>query len=366
MTANGAHGAAGAGRTMQAVLVREVGGYEITGVPVPDPGPGEVLIRVGVTGLCRTDLKIIRHGHRDLMLPRVPGEEVVGEIVALGPDAPVATGPRSDVTFALGDRVYVYPGVWCGECPSCRRGAENLCRAMRIMGFHRDGGFAEYVAASLQSLIPVPTGLSDEEAVFAEPLSCCLNALELGRVGEGDVLGIWGSGPAGTLLCRAGALLGASPAVVEPDRRRSDHVAGAPGTPAGATFAAAPPAQVDVAVVAVGDPAAYAQALEVLAPRGRLVVFSGLLPDADAAFHLSLNAVHYYEHTVVGAYGCCFRHGEAALELLGSGRLRVDDLISHRLPLADLERGLDAVATRAGMKVHLYPGPAAPALEETT
>ena len=150
--------------------------------------------------LCRTDLKIIRHGHRDPTLPRVPGEEVVGEVVPLGGDSPIA----------VGDRVYVYPGVWCGVCPSCCRGAENLCRKMRIMGFHRDGGFAEYVAAPLQSLIPVPDGLSDEQAVFPEPLSCSLNALELGGVGEGDVLGIWGAGPAGTLLSRAGALRGAA------------------------------------------------------------------------------------------------------------------------------------------------------------
>ena len=342
---------------MQAVMVTDVGAYAVTKLPVPEPGPGEALVRVSVTGLCRTDLKLVRHGHRDLELPRVPGEEVVGEIVKLGPQTSgaVSAGPAGRA-FVAGDRVYVYPGVWCGECPSCRRGAENLCRAMRIMGFHRDGGFAEYVAAPLQSLIPVPAGLSDEEAVFAEPLSCCLNALELGRVGEGDVLGIWGAGPAGALLCRAGALLGASPRVVEPDPRRRDFGAGAPGTPAGAVFSAGPPAQADVAIVAVGDPAAYEQAVSALAPRGRLVVFSGLLPAADDAFHLSLNGIHYHEHTVIGAYGCCFRHGEAALDLLAAGRLRVDDLISHRLPLADLEPGLDAVAQRAGMKVHLYPG----------
>ncbi len=281
LAANGVRPAVG---TMQAVLVTAVGAYSVGELPVPLPGPGEVLVRVGVTGLCRTDLKIIRHGHRDLVLPRVPGEEVVGEIVALGEEAPAAAGPSgasaSERAFAVGDRVYVYPGVWCGECPSCRRGAENLCRAMRIMGFHRDGGFAEYVAVPLQSLIPVPDGLRDEEAVFAEPLSCCLNALELGRVGDGDALGIWGAGPAGTLLCRAGALLGAVPSVVEPDRRRSDYVVGAPGTPPAATFSPEPPAQVDVAIVAVGDPAAYEQALAALAPRGRIVVFSGLLPAA--------------------------------------------------------------------------------------
>ena len=97
------------------------------------------------------------------------------------------------------------------------------------MGFHRDGGFAEYVAAPLQSLIRVPDGLGDAEAVFAEPLSCCLNALELGRVGEGDVLGVWGAGPAGTLLSRAGALRGAEVVVVEPDERRREFLTAAPG-----------------------------------------------------------------------------------------------------------------------------------------
>ena len=219
---------------------------------------------------------------------------------------------------------------------------------MRIMGFHRDGGFAEYVAAPLLSLIPVPAGLTDEEAVFAEPLSCCLNALELGGVRGGDVLGIWGAGPAGTLLSRAGALRGAEPVVIEPDERRRALACGH----------AAPPGPVDVAIVAIGAPEAYLEALGALAPRGRLVVFSGLLPEADAALHVSLSRLHYYEHTVVGAYGCCFRHGEDALELLAGGRLRVDDLISQRLPLRDLEHGLDIVARRTGMKVHLYPDPA--------
>ncbi len=352
---------------MQAVVIHEVGAFELEDLPVPEPGPGEALIRVGVTGLCRTDLKIVRHGHRDLTLPRVPGEEVVGEVVALGPAGPppalalrqgagaVVAGERP---FAPGDRVYVYPGVWCGECPSCRRGAENLCRQMRIMGFHRDGGFAEYVVAPVQSLIRVPEGLGDEEAVFAEPLSCCLNALELGRVGEGDVLGVWGAGPAGTLLSRAGALLGADVAVVEPHACRRERMNDSPGTPPGVTVQRESTGSVDVAIVAVGDARAYEAAIAALAPRGRLVVFSGLLPRDDAALRVSLNAVHYHEHTFVGAYGCSFRHGVAALGLLGSGRLRVDDLISHRLPLTALDEGLDLVARRAGMKVHLYPGAA--------
>jgi L-iditol 2-dehydrogenase len=356
---------------MQAVLIHEVGAFELADVPVPEPGSGEALIRVSVTGLCRTDLKIVRHGHRDLTLPRVPGEEVVGEVVALGPDGQAAARSAAGAPagaaaqaahpgpFAPGDRVYVYPGVWCGECPSCRRGAENLCRQMRIMGFHRDGGFAEYVAAPLQSLIRVPGGLGDEEAVFAEPLSCCLNALELGAVGEGDVLGVWGAGPAGTLLSRAAVLRSADVVVIEPHAGRRARLTSAPGAPPQVTAHRTPPRLVDVAIVAVGDPRAYEAAIAALAPRGRLVVFSGLLPADDAALRVSLSAIHYHEHTLVGAYGCSFRHGVEALDLLASRRLMVDDLISHRLRLAELDEGLDIVAGRSGMKVHLYPGPAA-------
>jgi L-iditol 2-dehydrogenase len=115
------------------------------------------------------------------------------------------------------------------------------------------------------------------------------------------------------------------------------------------------PGLVDVAVVAVGAPEAYEAAIAALAPRGRLVVFSGLLPADAAALHVGLSAIHYHEHTFVGAYGCSFRHGVEALDLLATGRLRVDDLISHRLPLAELDRGLDLVERRACMKVHLYP-----------
>jgi L-iditol 2-dehydrogenase len=347
---------------VQGILVREIGRFELTGLPVPTPGPGEALIEVAVTGLCRTDLKLIEAGHRDLVLPRVPGEEVVGVVRALGPTAgvgeaaaaPIAAGDAAAAgPITPGDRVYVYPGVSCGACPPCRRDAGNLCRQMSIMGFHRDGGFADYVAAPLRSLIRLPEGLSDQEAVFAEPLSCCLNALELGRVAEGGSLGVWGAGPAGTLLARAGRLRGARVHVVEPDARRRARAAAEGGVEVSDT----PPSDgsLDVAVVAVGSGLAYIEALAALGPRGRLVVFSGISPAEEIAAAPSLNQLHYREQSIVGAYGCSFRHGVAALDLLAGGRLPVVDMISHRLPLADLEEGLRIVKQRDGMKVHLYP-----------
>jgi len=322
--------------TMQAVSVREIGSFQFEQRPVPQPGPGEVLLRVTVTGLCRTDLKIIQVGHRDLVLPRIPGEEVVGEVVALG--------PQVDPTL-LHQRCYVYPGEWCGSCAACRAGAENLCRFMQIMGFHRDGGFAGYVIAPTKSLILLPEGLSDEQAVFAEPLSCCLNALELARLAPTETIAIWGGGPAGQLLARAASSYDALPTVIEPDPQRRELAKGV----------AEPPEQLfDVCVVAVGNNAAYQQALAHLTPRGRLVVFSGLSKETPA-ITTDFNQLHYLEQMVVGAYGCCYRHGRQAINLLQSGRLEVRDLISHRMPLSQLAEALELVANRQCMKIHLYP-----------
>lgn len=322
---------------MNAVLVREIGAFELTRIALRDPSDDEVLIEVEVTGLCRTDLKLIRTGHRDLTLPRVPGEEVVGIVRKAG---------RLVKDLEEGRRVYVYPGIWCGRCPSCRRGAENLCREMQIMGFHRDGGFAEYVIAPARSVIPVPDGLSAELAVFAEPLSCCLNALELSRIKKGETIGIWGAGPAGTLLARAARAMGALPALIEPDERRREISSGRTYHP-GDKF--------DVCIVAVGSRQAYEEALGAMNPRGRLVIFSGLQPSEDEA-PLSLNQLHYYEQTLVGAYGCSFRHGVQALDLIASGEVAVKDMISHRMALGELDEALRIVENRLGMKILLYPG----------
>lgn len=321
---------------MKAIVIERIGAFALRECPVPAIAPNEVRIRVTVTGLCRTDLKIVRVGHRDLVLPRIPGEEVVGVIDAIGADVS---------RLQVGQRVYLYPGTCCGTCPACQGGAGNLCRSMQIMGFHRDGGFAEYVATPEASVIPLPEGLPDDAAIFAEPLSCCLNGLERGGLQAGDTLGIWGSGPAGMLLRRAAEALGATVWMVDPDPRRRAF-SGAGETPA--------PGGCDVAIVAVGSLDAYRQAAQSLRPRGCLVFFSGLSP-ADACHAYDINSAHYLEQRSAGAYGCTYAHSETAIRWLAEGRIRVDDLVSHRLPLAELDTGLGIVERRDGMKVLLYP-----------
>ncbi len=322
---------------MKAIVVKEIGSFEICTLPIPQPGPGEVLLKVEVTGLCRTDLKIIEVGHRDLVMPRVPGEEVVGTISAVGADVE---------DFAEGQRVYVYPGTSCEKCPPCLAGAGNLCKSMQIMGFHRDGGFAQYVVAPVQSLITVPGNLTPDQAVFAEPLSCCLNAIELARLQEDEAIGIWGGGPAGILLSRAASAKGAQPTIIEPHQQRREFSAALPSVPTHDLY--------DVCIIAVGDMDAYRQALAHLKPRGRLVVFSGL-PKDDYELPCDFNQLHYLEQTIVGAYGCSYRHGEEALAYLASGKIKVDDMISHRMELWELKEALTLVSEKISIKVLLYP-----------
>jgi len=320
---------------MQAIVVKAIGRFELTNVPKPSPRSGEVLIEVAVAGFCRTDLKIIEVGHRDLVLPRIPAEEVVGT---------VCNGGSPEDRRLIGKRVFVYPGTSCGLCSACKNGAENLCAEMRIMGFHRDGGFAQYVVSPVASIFVIPDNTSFEQAVFAEPLSCCLNALELARVEPEDQVAIWGAGPAGTLLCRATKALDAVPTVIEPDPRRRMRAGGVTGVPSGIF---------DAAIVATGSKEAYNQAIACLGPRGRLVVFSGLPRDA-AQIPVNFNTLHYREQSITGAYGCSYRHGEQALAWIAQRRVPVADMISHRLKLDDLGIALDLVRNRAGMKILLY------------
>lgn len=317
---------------MKCIRVFGIGSFEITEIPVQEPLANEVLVKVEITGLCRTDLKLIEVGHRDLVLPRIPGEEIVGTIEAIG---------RNVSEVGIGDRVYVYPGKWCGKCKYCQNNAENLCTEMRIMGFHRDGGFAEYVTVPAQSIIPIPKGLPAEIAIFAEPLSCCLNALELAQLKEGQLIGIWGAGTAGTLLARAASTIGAVPFTIDPDPKRSIRLDG---------YLSPPGENFDVIVVAVGSKSAYIEALNYLEPRGTMIIFSGL-PPIDDTIPISFNQLHYLEQSIIGAYGCRYNHGEDALHHLSLETIKVEDLITHRMPLWDLEHALDLLKKRHAIKI---------------
>jgi len=165
----------------------ETAPLELVDLPVPEPGVGEVLIRVEVCGVCRTDLHIVE-GELPVHRPGVvPGHEVVGRVTRLGPEAG---------QIRVGDRVGV---AWlhasCGRCPYCRRSDENLCDAPRFTGYDVNGGYAEYVTAPAAFVYPIPDGVSSREAA---PFLCAgiigYRALCRSEIPRGEPLGLYGFG----------------------------------------------------------------------------------------------------------------------------------------------------------------------------
>jgi L-iditol 2-dehydrogenase len=240
-----------------------------------------------------------------------------------------------------------------------------MCREMRIIGFHHDGGLAQYLAvpaAGIQqgAVTLLPPGLAAATAALAEPLACCLNAQELARVGLGERVAIFGAGPQGFLHVQVARLRGAAEIIlVETDPARlggatqagADLVIdGGQQDPVALLGATSGGQGVDVVMPACGSQVALDWGLAVLAKRGRLCLYAGLPQEAE--FHpVNLNRLHYLEASLVGAYGCTSQQNALAVALMAQGRIKVEQLISHRLPLHRAAEGLELVGSRRGMKV---------------
>lgn len=175
-------------RAMQ--LQRPGGPFELVTLPVPQPGPGEVLIRVSACGVCRTDLHVVDGDIRDGRYPVVPGHQIVGTVAAVGPGAGLAPGLRVGVPWL---------GHTCGHCAFCRSGRENLCDGAEFTGYQRPGGYAEYVAADERFCFPLPDGYDD---VQAAPLLCAglIGFRALTMAGDAARIGFYGFGNAAHIL----------------------------------------------------------------------------------------------------------------------------------------------------------------------
>ncbi len=276
------------------------------------PEADEMLLRVLCCAVCRTDAKMWAEGHRDLVLPRIPGHEMV-------------------VADERHTRYVVWPGECCGKCRHCLTGRTNLCEAMRITGFHRDGGFAERVIVPRASLIPVPENLPTVTACLAEPVGCVLHAAAAGRIRENHRVLIYGGGTMGLLSALVAAEAGARPQVVEKSEDKikvADAFIGKTDIPC---FKEAPEGPFDVVINACSDETAFEQGLSGMAQGGRFVFFSGLPKNRnlDAG---RLNAVHYREAILVGAYGLTRENMQQAVFFLEKHQAAVDHLIEAVVP----------------------------------
>ena len=343
---------------MRVVRFHAPGDVRIEDVPEPQPGPGDVKIRVRNCSTCGTDVKIFKFGHHHIVPPRVMGHEIAGEVVATGEGV---TG------WAPGDRVQVIAAIPCGQCAECRRGRMTVCPNQESMGYHYDGGFAEYCVVpakvlAVDGLNRIPDGIGFAEASVAEPLACVLNGQELARVGTGDDVVIIGVGPIGCLHVRLARARGAA-RVFLADLNAERLAAAAALVHPDATIGESTVDDVlkltdgrgaDVVITAAASGKAQEQGIQMAARQGRISFFGGL-PKDNPIIACDSNLVHYRELTIVGANGSSPAHNAQALRLIASGAVPVADLITDRLPLDHALEAFDIVAAGQAIKVTIEP-----------
>lgn len=313
---------------MKAAVIEGPGRLAVRDLACADPGPGEVLVRIEYCGICGTDL----HGALEGWMPpgTVAGHEWSGRIAAVAPDV---------TKWSVGDLVVGGP-PWCGECEWCRTGRPALCVAdpMRssTSGFGHSGAFAEFHVASAASLHAIPEGLDIRVAALSEPLAVALHGITAAKLTsspEGLRILVSGGGPLGQLVVAALRAAGADKITVsEPAeaRRKQAALAGAHDVVAPDELPAVPslPTEAhqdgfDVVFETSGVEAAVVTGLGLLRPTGTLVLLgTGAMTVRLDAIRILLN-----ELVVTGAY--CYDAGgiDAALDLLASGRLPVNDLV---------------------------------------
>jgi propanol-preferring alcohol dehydrogenase len=232
-------------------------------LPVPEPGPGQVLVKVHACGVCRTDLHIVDGELAEPKLPLVPGHEIVGTVEACGRDVE---------RHRVGDRVGVpWLGASCGACEFCRRGEENLCDRARFTGYHLDGGYAEYALADARFCFPLPEGYDDASAA---PLLCAglIGYRSLRFAGDARRLGIYGFGAAAHIVAQVAVAEGRE---VYAFTRAGDAPAQALARKVGACWAGASneaaPAPLDGAIIFAPVGALVPAALQAVRKGGTVV-----------------------------------------------------------------------------------------------
>ncbi|MES1242120.1 MAG: alcohol dehydrogenase catalytic domain-containing protein [Acidobacteriota bacterium] len=331
---------------------------ELREVPIPEPGPGELLLRVEAATTCGTDVKVLRRGGHPRMLhvPTPFGHEMAGTVEAVGPQA----------RWQPGDRVVVANSAPCGACEWCLRGRENLCAHLEYL----NGAFSEYVLVPRRfaevSTYAIPEGLAPEVAALAEPLACVLHGLEVCALDRPSEIVVYGGGPIGLLFVDVLASLRAGHHVVladpNPPRLAVARQLGASeavqvgrdgGEAARLRRYARGGDGFDLAIEATGSPVAWEDALASARPGGTVLLFGGCRP--GTTIPLDTHRLHYGEITVKGAYHHRPPTFRRALDLLAGGALHPEALLSTERPLEELEGALRSMMRKEALKVVIRP-----------
>jgi len=330
---------------MKTAVIEKPGAVRVRDQEIPRvEHPEDVLVKVMASGICGTDVHIYR-GEYMGSYPLTPGHEFSGVVEAVG------TGVTR---FRPGGRVSVEPNIACDNCAACLSNRQNFCENWQAVGVTRPGAMAQYVVAP-EKVVFDAGSIPFERAAFMEPLSCVLHGIESVGIRLGDRVAVIGTGPIGMLLIRTARSWGAVDFTAAELSQERLAAARRDGVERVTTdVQSLEPDRFDVVIDATGAPPMLAQAIRLAKPGGRILMF-GVSPQGKTAtiepfqvFRKGLSIFASYTSR---------RNSLQALALIGSGRVRVDDLVSHRVGLDGFEGGIHTIEDRAAnaMKVMVLP-----------
>ena len=311
---------------MKAVLLNAVNELVVTEIPTPTPGPGELVIKMLSCGICGTDRHILV-GEHPAKMPLVLGHEFGGTVTAVG----------EGVDFKIGDLVSVDPNIICGTCDHCKAERSAHCRNLIALGVTINGGFAEYVVLPKSQAYLVPKTTNPLHLGLVEPLACCIRGMDLAELKGGERVAVLGGGSMGMLIVQLCKLAGASEIVLVTRQKERREVA----EKIGATRTIDPVAQdvrkelvdMDVTFEAAGVLETFNQAVAITRSGGTVLVL-GVAPSHERAA-LSVYDVVIRGLRIIGSYINPYTQGRA-VELIASGKLQLDPLISKTISLDQL------------------------------
>jgi threonine dehydrogenase-like Zn-dependent dehydrogenase len=313
---------------MKAAVYFAKSDLRIIEVPIGRPNPNEVIVRVKNCGVCGTDLHIFdgSPGSAPVIPPRILGHELSGVVAAIG---------KNVIDVKEGDNVCVDPNVMCGECFYCRNGQSNFCENHIGIGTSADGAFAEYIKVNKKVVYKIPSSMSFETAAMVEPVSCCLNGIQLLDVHPGETVLIIGSGPIGLIMLQMVRNAGAARIIVsepEPSKRILAQQLGASVVvdPIELDDMLIEERNISRVVECVGSISTMAEAIKVAGKGATVLLFGLTKPEAELTikpyevFRKQLKITSSF----INPY--TFNH---SIDLLNSGRVNVEPLITDRVLL---------------------------------
>ncbi len=295
----------------------------------------DVKVRVKAVGICGTDLHIFKDGRADVVFPRIMGHELSGEVVEIGSDVK---------ELKIGDRVVLDPVFACGDCPTCKKGYQNVCSNVSCYGVQMDGGFQEYIVEDQKHFYSFPDSISYEQAALAEPYSIGVNILDRASATSDDNIIVIGSGTIGLAILQVAKGIGARVFVADvvDTKLAKAKLLGADETCNSKTENLAEKAEAfapggfDVVIDAVGVTSLFQQSIEFAAPRARVMSIGFTAEPAQ----ISPIVITKKELSIIGSRMNNFKFPKV-MQMLLDGKMNADSMVSKKYSINDIQEAFE-------------------------